>query len=267
LLSAAVRFYLSVVVLWITLLVSRQRLPFRLMRKTVVPGVAMAVNFAAFFAAVNHASIAVLSVILALQPAFVLLFAWVALRERASRAQIGWTVVGMLGVAVVILGGNPKVTGDGLGVALGVVALLGYVVYYLSGRHVRSSSEISALQWMAGVTTIAAVTMTPVVLVSASPSDLGRFGVADLAYLFFMAAIVAAVGHTLLGWAHRYVPAARSSIIMLASNVVAVSMAWPLNHQPVTGWQVVGGAIVLGSVAAVITANRQPVAELALETA
>ncbi len=266
-LSAAVRFMMSAVVVWVALLVSGQRLPLAILRRAVLPGCAMALNFAAFFAAVNHASIAVLSVILALQPAVVMVVAWVFLREPATRAQIGWTVVGICGVVVVVLGGDPKVTGDSLGILLGSVALLAFVGYYVAGRHVRTVTAVTPLQWMTGVTTVAALAMLPVVAFTAKPGDFARFGSADLAYLLFMAALVGGVGHTMLGYAHRFVPAGRSSIIMLGMNVVSIGLAWVINHQPVTWLQVAGGVIVLGSVAATVRSARRPVIELAMEPA
>jgi hypothetical protein len=43
-------------------------------------------------------------------------------------------------------------------------------------------------------------------------------------------------------------------------NVVAVSVAWPIHHEPVTGWQAMGGLVVLASVAAVISRPSAAVA-------
>jgi drug/metabolite transporter (DMT)-like permease len=68
-----------------------------------------------------------------------------------------------------------------------------------------------------------------------------------------VAGVVGIVGHTLMSWAHRFVAAARSSLILLGMNVVAIAAAWPLHDEPVTLLQALGGVVVLGAVAAVVS--------------
>ena len=50
--------------------------------------------------------------------------------------------------------------------------------------------------------------------------------------------------------AQKLIPAARSSLFLLAMNVVAIGAAWPLHDEPITPMQAVGGVVVLGAVAA-----------------
>ena len=69
---------------------------------------------------------------------------------------------------------------------------------------------------------------------------------------------VGIAGHVIMSWVTRYVQASRSSLYLLAMNVVAVAVAWPIHHESVTAWQAMGGLVVLASVAAVI--SRPPVA-------
>ena len=56
-----------------------------------------------------------------------------------------------------------------------------------------------------------------------------------------------------MSWAHRFIPAARSSLILLAMNVVAIAAAWPIHDEPVTLLQAAGGVVVLLAVAAVLS--------------
>jgi drug/metabolite transporter (DMT)-like permease len=65
--------------------------------------------------------------------------------------------------------------------------------------------------------------------------------------------VVGIVGHTMMSWAHRFIPAGRSSLILLAMNVVAIVAAWPIHDEPVTWIQAAGFVVVLGAVAAVIS--------------
>jgi drug/metabolite transporter (DMT)-like permease len=173
-----------------------------------------------------------------------------------------WTALGIAGVLVVVLGGDPEVSGDGLGFFFAVGCTLAFVGYYVINRRARSTTAIDPIQWMAGVTLFAAIAVTPVALVSTSPSDFGQLGAADWTYLAFIAGMVGIVSHVLMSWVHGFVPASRSSPALLGSNVVAIAVAWPLHDEPVTWLQALGGAVVLGSVFLVL---RQPTAATVIE--
>ena len=57
----------------------------------------------------------------------------------------------------------------------------------------------------------------------------------------------------MMSWAHGYIPAARSSLFLLAMNVVAIGAAWPIHDEPITWPQAAGGVVVLIAVAAVLS--------------
>lgn len=253
LVSVSVRFWLSIPLVWALAYASGRRMSVAHLRRTALPGALFGINLAFVFAALQHTSVAVLSVIQALQPGIVLLVAGSWLGERATRWHVLWTGVGVLGAAVVVLGGSPEVSGDSLGFVFGVVAMLTFTAYYLMNSRVRSTTAIDAIQWMAGVTLFAGLTVTPIALLTSSPDDYRQLAGADWAYLGFVALVVGIGGHTMMSWAHRFIPASRSSLYLLAMNVVAVSAAWPLHDEPVTRVQFFGGLVVLGAVAAVIS--------------
>jgi drug/metabolite transporter (DMT)-like permease len=58
------------------------------------------------------------------------------------------------------------------------------------------------------------------------------------------------------------VQASRSSLYLLAMNVVAVLVAWPIHHESVTLWQGAGGFVVLAAVAAVVSRPPAPSAPI-----
>jgi drug/metabolite transporter (DMT)-like permease len=76
---------------------------------------------------------------------------------------------------------------------------------------------------------------------------------ADWLYLAFLAIVVGIVGHVMMSWIHRYVGASRSSLVLLLMNVVSVGAAWPINGERISLVQVLGGLVVLGAVAAVVS--------------
>lgn len=253
LVSVAVRFWISLPLVWAIAYATGRRVSWHVLRRTALAGVLFGINLGFVFSALHHSSVAVLAVIQTLQPGVVLVVAGRWMGERATRWHVTWTGVGVLGVVVAILGGNPQVRGDAVGVLFGVASMLTFTAYYLINRRVRSTTMIDPWQWMAGVTLFAALAITPLVLATSSRQDFGQLAGLDWLYLAFVAGIVGIVGHTMMSWAHRFIPAARSSLFLLAMNVVAIGAAWPIHHEPVTLVQAVGGVVVLGAVAAVIS--------------
>jgi probable blue pigment (indigoidine) exporter len=205
------------------------------------------------FFALQRASVAVLSILMALQPGIILVVAGRWMGERASRWHIGWTIVGIVGVGIVILGNDPEVDIDPLGVAGGVVAMLSFTGYYLRNRIVRTSFEIHPLEWMSGSTLFSALFITPAVLLLTEPADFRLLNGVDWVYLFYVAGVVGILSHTLMSWVQKFVPASRSSLYMLGMTVVAVVASWPINGERFTLQQAFGGVVVLGAVAAVIS--------------
>ena len=79
-----------------------------------------------------------------------------------------------------------------------------------------------------------------------------------------MAYVTRVLGHVLMSWVHGFVEASRSSLALLAMNIVAVGLAWPVHDESVTWAQAAGGVIVLAAVAAVLrvppaTTDARPV--------
>ena len=253
LVGVSVRFWFSVPIIWGLTYATGHRISRQTLRATVLPGALFGLNLLCVFAALQNASVAVLAVIQALQPGVVLLIAGPLLGEMATRWHVSWTVVGVIGVVVVVLGGSPEVHTGLFGIALAIASLLTFTAYYLLNRRARSTTTIHPLEWMAGVTLFAALTVTPIALAFSSVDDYRLLNGMDWVYLAFIALFVGIFGHTMMSWAHRFIPASRSSLYLLAMNVVAISAAWPLHDEPITPVQALGGAIVLGAVAAVLS--------------
>ena len=260
LVSVSMRFWISVPIVWALTYATGGRVTVDMLRRTALPGVLFGINLAFVFSALQHSSVAVLSVIQTLQPGVVLLVAGSWLGERATRWHVGWTAVGVLGVVVAILGGKPEVRGDALGVVFGATAMLTFTAYYLLNRRVRSTTAIAPMEWMCGVTLFAGLAITPVALATSSVDDYRQLAGADWLYLLFVALVIGIAGHTMMSWAHKFIPAARSSLFLLAMNVVAIAAAWPLHDEPVTLLQAIGGIVVLGAVAAVLSRPASVVA-------
>lgn len=254
---AASRFWLSVPILFAATYAAGHRVTRDVLRQTWLAGAMFGMNMTFVFLALQHASVAVMSIMMALQPGVVLLVAGPWLGERATRWHVLWTMVGIGGVAIVILGNSPDVEMDAIGLLAAVISLLSFTVYYLRTRIVRSTSNIHPLEWMCGSTLFSALFVTPFVFAFNRPSDFTLLGGSDWLYLLYVAGVVGIFSHTLMSWVHKYIPASRSSLYILGMTVVAVAASWPINGERFTSQQVVGAVVVLGAVSAVI--SRPPV--------
>jgi drug/metabolite transporter (DMT)-like permease len=248
LVGVSVRFWVSVPIVWLVTYAMGGRVTKEVLKRTWLPGALFGINLAFVFSALQHSSVAVLAVIQTLQPGIVLLVAGRWLGERATGWHISWTAVGVIGVVVAILGGDPEVRGSAIGIVFGVASMLTFTGYYLINRRARSTRPISPMEWMCGVTLFAGLFITPLALATSSLDDYRQLAGADWLYLGFVAIVVGIVGHTMMSWAHGYIPAARSSLFLLAMNIVAIGAAWPIHDEPITWLQAAGGLVVVAAV-------------------
>jgi probable blue pigment (indigoidine) exporter len=253
------RFGLSSVVL-VGIALATGRRSWRMRSPWLAPaGVMFGLNNAAFFFAVQHASIAVVSVIFALQPALVLLIAGPILEERPGVWHVAWTIVAIGGAALVVSGEHHGVHSDLAGIALAAVAMAALSGYHVLTRLVRTIDPVDPVDWMVGVTVIAWVALLPVAVMTTTPTEYQRMSLRDLILIAFIAVVVGVLGHTLLSWIHRGMPANRSAVYLLLFNVVAVFCGWVVNDEPLTWTQGLGIGIVL--VGAIAVASRPPTVE------
>ncbi len=217
-----------------------------------LPGLAFGVNLIFVFATLQEATVAVLAVSIALQPALLLFVAGPLFGERPTSAHVMWTLLGVLGATGVILGAGPELRSSALGVALSLLALSTFTVYFVLTRMARANDDVDPVEWMAAINFWAFVAAVPPALFLLGWDDLTDVDAADLWWLTVLAFVTGVLGHVLMSWVHGYVEAARSSLFLLAMNIVAVGLAWPVHGEPVTALQAVGGAVVLGAVAAVV---------------
>lgn len=252
LVAAFLRFAISLpAILALTALRGRP-LGWSMLRRTAPPGLAFGVNLIFVFMTLQEATVAVLAVGVTLQPALLLLVVGPMFDERPTRAHVLWTVAGVVGAAAVILGAGSELRSSVLGVLLAFSAMLAFSVYFVLTRLARSTTDVDPIEWMSGITVWASlVTLGPAVLL-ASRADWAEFGGMDWVWLAAMSYGTGLLGHVLMSWVHGYVEAARSSLIILSMNLVAVGLAWPVHDEPITVVQALGGMVVLLAVAAVI---------------
>jgi drug/metabolite transporter (DMT)-like permease len=216
-------------------------------------GVGVLFGFSALvnFVAINETTLVNVGVIHALQPAVVALIAGRYLGEHVDWRVLTWVGVAICGACVVAAAstgaGSWSLHGDFLAVlGLGLNSL-----WFLAGRWVRTRTDLDATTYMAIVFGTGAVALLSVSTIVGRTFDVDR----STLVLAAMTALFGTVGHTLVAWAHRYVPVAISSLFILSQPALIALVAWIAFGESLRLWHIAGGAIVLLSLARIVTGS------------
>ncbi|WP_420637465.1 DMT family transporter [Candidatus Poriferisocius sp.] len=224
------------------------RLDARVLRHSLAGGVVFTVNAATFFTAIKTTTVANAMVIGSTAPIFLLWAASRMFNEKISLRVVVATPVAIVGMVITLLGrseagGQGSLAGD----VLAVVAVISFSGYLVASRIARR--HLSALEYQAGWSTISAALMLPVVLVSLDPLFV------DDARSWVVAAIMsvtAGLAHLMVNYSQRFVPLRAISMLNMTAPGLAVLWAWFLFDEQLTGWQWLGAALVVVSVAVVV---------------
>ncbi|MEO7429158.1 MAG: DMT family transporter [Acidimicrobiales bacterium] len=216
-------------------------------------GVGVLFGFSALvnFAAINETTLVNVGVIHALQPAVVALIAGRFLGEHVDwrlLARVSVAMGGAVAVAAASAGvGTWSLHGDLLAVlGLGLNSL-----WFLAGRWVRTRTDLDATSYMAVVFGTATATLIVVATVAGRSLSIDRSTVV----LAAMTALFGTIGHTLVAWAHRFVPVAISSLFLLSQPALIAVLAWVAFGETLRPLHLVGAAIVVASLVRIVTTS------------
>jgi drug/metabolite transporter (DMT)-like permease len=210
------------------------------------------------YAALEYTDAFNASLINAFNPALITLAAAVFLRERLTPMAVAGVLMALLGVVVVLTGGDVGrllATGFGPGEVLMVGAIFAWTAYTIISRRAPKMPPITATAIQAGV---AVAVLTPVSLVTGGPTLPATHGALGL--LLFIAVFPSVLSYLLWNRALAILPAGGSGVFLNLITVFTAAFTIVAGHS-YTGAQLVGGIIVIGGV---IVANlrllrsRQP---------
>lgn len=232
------------------------------MKRAALPGILFSLSFLTGFAAVKLTSIANATLVTTLQPVLVLFVARRLFDERLTAQKIVYSLTAMAGVLVVVMAAastsGAHLNGDLLAV-LNVVIWTGYFVL----AKIRRVDGIHSWSFIAAVFAWAAVVVLPYGALTSN--DLGAMTQKDWLCIIGMALGPGVVGHGLMTWSQSHVDVSLASLLGLLSPVISAVLAWILLDQHLTPLQLVGGAIVLASIAALVRAQNSAAAGVLVE--
>lgn len=253
---ACYRVWLGALVVTAVFVAGGGRLSMRLLRVSLLGGLAFAADLALFFVAVQETSIANATVIGALQPLLVLAVANRLFGERPRRAEIGWGAVALAGTVLVVAGGASNGVNSLHGDLVAVGAVVAWTAYFVFSKSARK--ELGALEYLTGMSIVAAVAVVPLPLLF--HGTLGGTTTQGWVTIAFITLVNGLVGHFLMSYAHGHVSLLTLSLLTLAIPVTAAASAAVFIDERLSPEQVVGMVVVLGALAlmSLSTAQRSP---------
>ncbi len=213
---------------------------------TVASGVFLGIHFAAWISSIQHTSVAHSTVLVTMHPVLVVTIESVR-RRRLPEAKVLLAVaVSLIGAIVLSTGGSSggvPVTayGDALAV-LGAVAVTGYI---LLGRHVRARVPAGTYNFV--VYAVAALVLLPPALVR--NEVFGSWTVQDYGVFLSLAFFCTLLGHSVLNWSLRFVPAAFVSMSILMEPVFASVLAFLVFREQPGVVSLAGAVLVIAGLA------------------
>ncbi|KKO55276.1 DMT family transporter [Paenibacillus sp. DMB20] len=228
-------------------------------------GLMLAVHFLLWMGSLSWTSVASSTIILALQPVFVMIGAYFLFKEKTTVSALSGMGIAFLGVFLLI--GKGGMDGAGNHLTGDVMSLLGTVavaMHMLLGQMLLK--KISSLLYSWFVFAFAAAVLAVYNIFSGIPMTgypPGEWGI------FALLAIVPTVfGHLLFNWLMRYSSASTVSMSVLGEPVGASLLAFLLLHESMNGLQAAGGGLVLLGLVLFLNArpSRKPAGDLPTES-
>lgn len=218
-------------------------------RWAIGAGTAFGIHQLMMFTAVKATSVADVTLISCLSPVITALIALPFFRERPGWRFRAWSVVAMVGAAIVVGAASSGPSGDPWGMTWAVGNVVFFAVFFLLSKG--SRDHLGVLPFLFGVMAAGATTVTLYVVVSpvdqvASATSL------DLWYALIIAAGPGLLGHVVMTWPLRWLPANVPPVLRLGVPVLAALWAWWLLGEALTAAHLTGGVLTIVGVAGAV---------------
>jgi len=128
-----------------------------------------------------------------------------------------------------------------------------WTAYFVLAKQTRMAG-VHSWSFLAAVFTWASVVILPFGLITSN--DLTAMTSKDWYCVVGMTIIPGVVGHGMMTWSQSHIDVTLASLLGLLSPVISTGLAWAIFSQALTVWQIVGAAVVLGSLAFLVQEQR-----------
>lgn len=231
---AASRLAIGAVVLLVAALILKTPWP-RNLAPVLMAGLFFGAHQLLYIVSTQRTSIAIVTLVGALQPLLVSIVSHRTVGEGVPRALRGWALVAILSVLVVVHADLGDKSQTLLGDLLSVVNLVAFTTFFLSAKRARLGGA-PTLTLTASIFAIAMLVVAPALLLvsPALPAHHWQWG------LIALLALGPGNGHLLLNWAHSRVSATLASLMLGAVPLLASIWAHFVFGEPYGLEQVAG---------------------------
>ena len=212
--------------------------------RTVAAGLVLAMTSMLYILALERTSAATTLFLLAAAPVFAAIIGWLALGERVPRATMAGIALTGLGIAVMV--GSGLDAGSGVGVLLAVIIPITVGLYNVILRSDGGSDPVVPAL-------IAGVALALVAGTVAVVRDGLAISFHDAVLACVTGGVALGLGLPMFNLGHRSVAAAKVSLLLMTEVVLAPLWVWIWPGETPTTGTLVGGAIVLATVAWLVT--------------
>lgn len=219
----------------------------RLDLPVVGAGVAFGLHQLLFIEATKHTSVAIVTLVGALQPLLVSLVSRKTLGETVPRRLILSSLLAVVGVGVVVQANLGDPSRSLYGDVLSVANLLVFIAYFLFSRKARAHGT-HTLTFTTTVFAIALLVVAPVALYGGLTTAGARMPTAGEGALLLLMAMGPGNGHLLVNWAHTRVSAALSSLVLALVPLLSSIWAAVVFHEPYGPRHIAGMILVIAAI-------------------
>lgn len=207
----------------------------------LLAGVFLAVHFVVWITSLQYTSIASSTVLVTMQPLFVVTLGFLFLKEKINRISALGALVALTG-SIIVGAGDFRLGGMAFwGDLLAFAGAFFVAVYVLIGRSLRS--RFSLFPYVFLVFSSAALSLLLFNLFTRLP--LYPYPASDWLWFVALALIPTIFGHTVFNWALRYVQAAVVSVSILGEPVGATFLGYLVFREVPGVFQLVGGLVII----------------------
>ena len=244
---ALYRAVLASLLIGLDLLVTRQRIPFAKIRRSLplllFSGMAMGFNWILLFEAYKYTTVSVATLSYYFAPVIVTAVCPFLFKEKLTRKQILCFVMSTLGIVLITgIGDLSQGSSHLLGVCFGLGAAVLYATVVLINKFIRDVEGIhrTFLQFLAAI-----ATLVPYVALT-SGVTLGGMDAVGWLCLLIVGLVHTGVTYCMYFTALRDVPGQKAAILSYIDPLVAVLISVTLLGEALTPAQAAGGALILG---------------------
>ena len=244
---ALYRALLAVLLLGAYLLLTRQTIPFRRIKREVplllLSGVAMGFNWILLFEAYKYTSVSVATLSYYFAPVIVTLVCRILFHERLTPKQLVCFAMSTQGIILITgLSGAGQSGTDLIGIGFGLGAAVLYALDVLINKFIKKVEGIhrTFLQFLAAI-----VILIPYVL-STSGITLGTLTGKGWINLLIVGLIHTGITYCLYFSSLKELPGQKAAILSYIDPLVAVLISVTVLGESMTLWQAVGGLLILG---------------------